>query len=173
MSQPTHRAFLSLGSNIEPEYHLISAAAMLADYGRVSRSSTVWETTPLGFTRQPPFLNAALLLRTDLDAKRLVEEVIPRIEQSLGRVRDPANPNGPRTIDIDLVLFNHEVVRIGTREIPDPDILTRVFLATTLNELDSAYVHPITRQRMCEIADSLIHNGWTGSMVRRDDVQLR
>lgn len=173
MSLPTHRAYLSLGSNIEPEYHLIAATAMLSDYGRVSRASTVWETTPLGYVRQPPFLNAAVLLRTELEAVRLVEEIIPRIEDSLGRVRDPANPNGPRTIDIDLVLYNQEVVQIGRREIPDPDILHRVFLATTLSELDSAYVHPVTQQRLAEIADQLIHNGWTGSMVRRDDVRLR
>ncbi len=173
MSFPTHRAYLSLGSNIDPEYHLVAAAAMLAEYGRLSRTSTVWETTPIGFANQPRFLNAAILLRTELPAARLIEEVIPCIERALGRVRNPANPNGPRTIDIDLALYDHEVVAIGSHQIPDPDILTRAFLATTLSELEPDYVHPVTQQKLTEIANALIQQNWTGSMVRRDDVQLR
>jgi 2-amino-4-hydroxy-6-hydroxymethyldihydropteridine diphosphokinase len=173
VSFPTHRAYLSLGSNVDPEYHLVAATAMLAEYGRLSRTSTVWETTPIGFADQPRFLNAAVLLRTELPAARLIEEVIPRIEHALGRVRNPDNPNGPRTIDIDLALYNHEIAVIGNHQIPDPDILTRAFLATTLSELDAEYVHPIARQKLADIANGLIQQNWSGSMVRRDDVQLR
>jgi 2-amino-4-hydroxy-6-hydroxymethyldihydropteridine diphosphokinase len=173
VSFPTHRAYLSLGSNIDPEYHLVSAVAMLAEYGRLSRTSAVWETEPIGQTRQAKFLNAAILLRTELPAARLIEEVIPRIEAALGRVRDPANPNGPRTIDIDLALYDHEVAEIGKRRIPDPDILTRAFLAATLSELDAEYIHPVTGKRMVDIANELIQQNWSGSMVRREDVILR
>jgi 2-amino-4-hydroxy-6-hydroxymethyldihydropteridine diphosphokinase len=173
VSFPTHRAYLSLGSNIDPEYHLSAAVAMLAEYGRLSRTSTVWETAPIGFTEQPRFLNAAVLLRTELTAIRIVEEAIPRIETALGRVRDSSNPNGPRTIDIDLCLYNHEVADIAGHSIPDPDILTRPFLAMSLSELDADFLHPVTQKTLAEIAKELIEQTWSGSMVRREDVQLR
>lgn len=173
MSFPTHRAYLSLGSNIDPEYHLSAAAAMLAEYGRLSRTSTVWETAPIGYANQPSFLNAAILLRTELPAVRIVDEVIPRIESILGRVRDSSNPNGPRTIDIDLSLYNHEIAVIGGHSIPDPDILKRPFLAMSLSELDADYLHPVTQKTLAEIAKDLIEQTWSGSMVRREDVQLR
>lgn len=173
MSLPTHRAYLSLGSNIDPEYHLVAAAAMLGQYGRTARTSTVWETAPIGYSRQAAFLNGAVLLRTELSAERLVNDVIPTIEQALGRVRNPSNPNGPRTIDIDLALYDQDIAVVGTRQVPDPDILTRAFLAATLSELDGGYVHPVTQQTLSQIADELIQQNWTGSMVRRDDVQLR
>ena len=123
-----NRAYLSLGSNIEPETHLPSAVRKLAAYGRVAAVSRVWETAPVGFSDQPNYLNAAVLLETTLSAREICLEAIPQIERDLHRIRNPENKNAPRTIDVDLVLFNREILtrsinflkRIATRERDSP-----------------------------------------------------
>jgi 2-amino-4-hydroxy-6-hydroxymethyldihydropteridine diphosphokinase len=165
-----NRAYLSLGSNIDPERHLPAAVRELGRFGRVARVSSVWETAPAGDPDQPDYLNAAVLLETDLSADELVREAIPVIEQTLGRVRDPHNRNAQRTIDIDLSLFNDETLSIGHRQIPDPDLLTRAFVAVPLAELDSGYVHPHTGRTLDDIAAGL--RSESGGMKLRADVQL-
>src|SRR5690606_23293557 len=102
MSGRVHRAYLSLGSNIRPELHLPAAVQLLAQHGRVSAVSHVWQSKPWGYSKQPDFLNAAVLLETALPGEWLIETLIPSIEQQLERRRDPQNKNGPRTIDLDL-----------------------------------------------------------------------
>ena len=152
-------AFLVLGSNNDAESMLPAAAAALAELGQIRATSQVWETEPVGFREQPNFLNAAVLLATDHSADALKSNLIPRIESALGRVRDPANKNGPRTIDIDLALFNREV--IAKHRIPDPDILTQAFVARPLAELCPDFVHPIANKTLADIAatlnDTVIH----------------
>jgi len=165
-----HRAFLALGSNIAPEENLPAAVRLLAAFGTVRKVSSVWETLPVGFTDQPNFLNAALLLETDLSARDLWLDAIRKIEQSLHRVRDRHNRNAPRTIDIDIALFNRNVLTIEHRRIPDPDLLERPFLAIPLAELDPDYVHPQTGQTLSGIAARFPID--TSTMRLRDDVPL-
>jgi len=100
-----NRAYLSLGSNIEPERYLPAAVQRLARFGQIRAVSHVWQTQPVGLVDQPDFLNAAVLLETPLSAAALRQQVVARIEQDLGRART-GNKNAPRTIDIDIVLFN-------------------------------------------------------------------
>jgi 2-amino-4-hydroxy-6-hydroxymethyldihydropteridine diphosphokinase len=164
-----HRAYLALGSNIAAETNLPAAVERLADYGRVKRVSTVWESRPVGDTDQPNFLNAAVLLETSLSAEELKRVAIAEIERCLQRVRDPQNKNAARTIDIDIALFNQDVLSLGENRIPDPDILTRPFLAVPLAELDPEYVHPTDGQTLHAIAEGFED----GSLIARADVQLR
>jgi len=149
------RAYLALGSNIAPETNLPAAVRELAACGRIVRASRVWETPPEGFPDQPHYLNAAVLLETTLSAADLHDVAIAAIEHKLGRVRDPRNRNAPRTIDIDLALFNRDVLQVGHRRIPDPDILTRAFVAVPLAELDRDYVHPEDGRTLAAIAAAL------------------
>jgi 2-amino-4-hydroxy-6-hydroxymethyldihydropteridine diphosphokinase len=165
----TNRAYLSLGSNIEPERHLPAAVVQLAQFGRVRAVSTVWQTAPIGFSDQPDFLNAAVLLETTQSAQALGEQIIPKIEESLGRVRTE-NKNAPRTIDIDIMLFNEDVLSLGQRHIPDPEVLERPFVAIPLAEIDPDYVHPETGQSMRRIAERFTASG--SVMRQRDDVVL-
>jgi len=144
-------AYLSLGSNIEPERNLLAAVAQLAQFGRIRAVSTVWQTAPIGFTDQADFLNAVVLLETPLSAQALREQVIVQIEQNLKRVRT-ANKNAPRTIDVDIMLFNHDVLSLGRRRIPDPEVLERPFVAIPLAEIAPDYVHPETGQTLRQIA---------------------
>jgi 2-amino-4-hydroxy-6-hydroxymethyldihydropteridine diphosphokinase len=126
----------------------------LVDYGAVVAVSQVWESAPVGFSEQANFLNAAVLLETELSAEALRLEAIVEIEQRLKRVRDASNINAPRTIDIDIALFNRDVITIGHRRIPDSDILTRAFLAVPLAELDGQYVHPEEDRSLAAIAET-------------------
>jgi 2-amino-4-hydroxy-6-hydroxymethyldihydropteridine diphosphokinase len=160
-------AYLALGSNLEPERHLPEAVWRLAQVGQIRAVSSVWETEPVGFADQPNFLNAALLLATPLGAQDLCTGIVPALEAALGRVRTQ-NKNGPRTIDIDLVLFNLAVLDLGHRHVPDPDIATRPFLAIPLAEIAPDYVHPETGETLRAIAAGLASTG----MLRRPDVRL-
>ena len=162
-----NKAYLSLGSNIEPERHLPEAVKRLAQYGQVRAASTVWETEPLGFADQPNFLNAVVLLETPLSAQALRAEALPALEAALGRVRTE-NKNAPRTIDIDLLLFNREVLQLGKRHIPNPEVQERPFVAIPLAEIAPDYIHPETGQTLRQMAEALPVKG----MVRRPDICL-
>jgi len=165
-----NRAYLTLGSNIAPAENLPAAVRHLATYGTIRGISRVWETVPVGFADQPDFLNAALLLETPLSAHDLRLCAIAEIEQTLHRVRDPHNRNAPRTIDIDIALFNRDVLTIEHRRIPDPDLLERSFLAIPLAELDPDYVHPQTGLTLARIAAGFETDA--GVMRLRDDILL-
>ncbi len=162
-------AYLSLGSNIEPERNLAAAVGWLGRWGCVQAVSTVWESAPFGFADQPNFLNAAVLLETGLSARALRQEAITSIEAALGRVRT-ANKNAPRTIDIDIMLFNHDVLQVGQRRIPSPEVLERPFVAIPLAEIAPDYVHPDTGQTLRQIAGRF--DPAAAGIRQRDDVTL-
>ena len=162
-------AYLSLGSNIEPERNLAVAVDWLGRWGCIRAVSTVWESAPLGFADQPNFLNAAALLETGLSAQALRQEAIASIETALGRVRT-ANKNAPRTIDIDIMLFNHDILQVGQRRIPSPEVLERPFVAIPLDEIAPDYVHPEIGQPLHQIAGRF--DPAAAGMRRRDDVTL-
>lgn len=162
-----HRAFLVLGSNIVPEVNLPAAVRMLGEHGRIAAVSHVWQSAPVGFVEQADFLNAALLLETSLSAEQLVRDVIPAIERHLGRKRDPRNKNAPRTIDVDLALYDADVRDVLTRTIPDPAILSHSFVACPLAELAPDYRHPVTGEPLRAIAARLAARP-PGLRCRRD-----
>jgi 2-amino-4-hydroxy-6-hydroxymethyldihydropteridine diphosphokinase len=168
---PCHdnRAYLSLGSNIAPERNLPAAVRRLAAFGKVLAVSSVWESRPVGLADQPDYLNAALLLETTLTALELRETAIAAIETELGRVRT-GNKNSPRTIDIDIMLFNRDILRVGRRRIPDPEVLERPFVAIPLAEIAPGYVHPETGETLATIAARF--DPETSGMSRRADVVL-
>jgi 2-amino-4-hydroxy-6-hydroxymethyldihydropteridine diphosphokinase len=162
-------AYLSLGSNIEPEQNLRAAVVRLAQYGDVKAVSTVWESLPVGFGDQPNFLNIAVLLETKLSARALRDEAIAAIEAALGRVRTQ-NKNAPRTIDIDIMLFNRDIIQMKRRHIPNSEVMERPFVAIPLAEISPDYVHPETGQTLRHTAQQF--DATSAGMYRRDDVVL-
>lgn len=146
-----NRAYLSLGSNIEPAANLRAAVAMLAAHTRLLAVSSVWETAPLGITNQPDFLNMAALVETKLSARQLKRDVLRRIETALHRDRS-GHRYGPRTIDIDLMLFNREIFNLDGHHIPNAEVLERAFVAIPLAEISPVYRHPETGQTLAAIA---------------------
>jgi dihydroneopterin aldolase/2-amino-4-hydroxy-6-hydroxymethyldihydropteridine diphosphokinase len=149
-----NRAFISLGSNIDPEHNLQGAVQRLANRTRLLAVSRVYQTKPVGKTDQPDFLNAAVLVETELTARELKSQVLGAIEAELGRVRTE-DKNAPRTIDLDISLFNDEILEVEGRHIPDPEVSQYLHIARPLADLASSYRHPEKGQTLLEIAQEL------------------
>jgi len=126
---------------------------MLARYTELQAVSSVWQTRPVGMRNQPDFLNAAAIIKTPLSARQLKRHVLRKIETALGRVRQ-ANKNGPRPIDIDIMLFNNQIFELEHRHIPDAELVSRPFVAIPLAQIAPDYVHPETGQTLQEIANT-------------------
>lgn len=161
----SRRYYLSLGSNIQPEKNLGAAVVMLASYSRIVAVSRVYETQPLGAgSPQGNYLNAALLVESELEPLTFLKEVIGEIETTLGRERT-GDKFAARTIDIDVMVIDPPVSHIEHRPIPSPELMERAFVAVPLAEIDPGYVHPQTGQTLAEIA--------AGFAVREDEMVLR
>ena len=108
--------------------------------------------------------------KTELDALELKRVTLRAIENKLDRRRDPNNKNAARTIDLDLSLFNQEILLLGNRVIPDPDILQRPFVALPLSELDPEYIHPTENCPLQEIANRFNLDEW--GMTEHAEINL-
>jgi dihydroneopterin aldolase/2-amino-4-hydroxy-6-hydroxymethyldihydropteridine diphosphokinase len=151
---PNNTVFVSLGSNIQPKQNLKRAVELLRMRTDVQAVSSAYRTPPQGFTEQPDFLNMAVRLATPLSPITFKKEILDWIERELGRVRDPHNKNAPRTIDLDISLWNHDVLEYGDKpwHIPDPDILRFAHVAIPLAELAPDYEVPGQRVTLAQIA---------------------
>lgn len=146
-------AFISLGSNIEPEKNLIFGTKRLGELGRLIAVSTVYQNPAVGPTPQPDFLNAAALIDTDHPAETLRLH-LRDIEADSGRVRT-GDKYAPRTLDLDLCLLGTQITECPELSLPDPDLLTRAHLAVPMAELAPSFLHPITGEALQIIADRL------------------
>jgi len=146
--------YISLGSNIDPEANLKRAIDLIKQHCTVLAVSQAYRTPPQGFTNQADFLNLAVKLSTDLDAITLKHSVMDLIERELKRVRDPNNKNAPRTIDLDISLWNTDVFDYGEKpwHIPDPDILRFAHVALPLAEIAPDYQHPTEKVTLSNLA---------------------
>ena len=147
--------YLSLGSNIgDREANLRSAIARLhhtPDF-EVKRISAVWETAPMYRTDQPEFLNCVLEAESTLFPMRLLLRAA-KIEQDMGRRR--AEKNGPRSIDIDIVIFGRFAMNTPQLQVPHPRMAERRFVLEPLAELAPDLRHPVTCQTVREMLAAL------------------
>lgn len=161
------QVLIALGSNIEPEANLQRAVQLLAARVRLIAVSPVYETRPVGKTDQPDFLNAVALIETEREATVLKREVLQEIEQELGRLRT-SDRNAPRTIDLDITVYGERVLELGSRHIPDPDLLEHPHVAVPAADVAPTYRHPETGQTLREIADDMPRD----DLRRRMDLSL-
>ena len=136
------RAYVGLGANLGPrEVTLLRAVDLLAaaDGVEVVAVSQLRETDPVGVVEQPPFLNGAIALDTSL-SPRAVLELLLEIEEELGRVR--GERWGPRTVDLDLLVYGDERVDEDGLHVPHPRLHERRFALEPLAELDPELVIP-------------------------------
>lgn len=110
MSAPAkhHRVLVGIGSNIDPEINLVRAVQKLEERTVLEKVSNVYQTPPVGGSGED-FLNAAALISTTLSANELKEKILNAIENELGRVRTE-DPNAPRTIDLDILIYDGVVL---------------------------------------------------------------
>jgi len=127
------RAAIGLGSNMgNRSRHINDAMAALARLGRLVRVSSLYETAPIGGPDQEPYLNAVAIIDTDLSARDLLQQCL-QIEQNAGRER--IERWGPRTLDLDLLLYGDEIINEEGLEVPHPRLTERRFVLDPLLEI--------------------------------------
>jgi 2-amino-4-hydroxy-6-hydroxymethyldihydropteridine diphosphokinase len=145
--------YLSLGSNLgDRQVQLQDALAKLAAVGRVVATSSFYETEPVEFTQQPWFLNCAIALETNKTPEQLMAATL-RIEEEMGRRR--VQKKGPRSIDIDILLFDDTIVDSKELTIPHPAMHQRRFVLEPLAEIAPELLHPVLKKTIGELLDSL------------------
>jgi 2-amino-4-hydroxy-6-hydroxymethyldihydropteridine diphosphokinase len=148
-----HMAYLSLGSNLgdRGKYLLQAREAARESFRRV-RESAVYETEPVDFLDQPWFLNQILEIETDLEPETLLEW-IRSLEQRLGRQRDIFK--GPRTLDVDILLYDERVVQGEDLVLPHPRLAARRHVLVPLCELAGNRRLPGDARTLREILESV------------------
>lgn len=155
-----HRAYLSLGSNIEPELNMVRAIQLLQNRGRVEQISNVWESESVG-AEGPNYLNACVLFVTPLKQDTLKEQVLLPIEAQLGR-RRTENRFAPRPIDIDIVVFDERSC--------DDKYWEQAFVVIPLAEIHPRFQNPVQNETLAETATRLRSGFWMEA--RRDVLSL-
>ncbi len=147
---PKHTVYLSLGSNLgDRAAHIEKALARLGEEGvRIVRRSSFYQTEPVEFQAQGWFLNIAVEAETELMPRQLLR-VIGNIEREMGRKRIVRA--GPRTIDIDILLFGTNIVNAAELGIPHPRMTERRFVLVPMAEVAPALRHPVLRLTMVEL----------------------
>jgi 2-amino-4-hydroxy-6-hydroxymethyldihydropteridine diphosphokinase len=147
--------YLSLGSNLgDREGNLRAAIERLRELGEVSAVSSFYETEPVEMTNQPWFLNCAVAMETERMPKQLLSAVLG-IERSLGRNRKKTQPKGPRTLDIDIILFGNSVIEMPGLHVPHPRMAARRFVLEPLAEIAAEVRHPVIKKTMRELREAL------------------
>jgi 2-amino-4-hydroxy-6-hydroxymethyldihydropteridine diphosphokinase len=145
--------FLSLGSNVgDREANLRDAQKRLGAVGRVTAASSFYETEPVEFTQQPWFLNCAVALETAQTPQQLMTSIL-NIEETMGRRR--VQKKGPRTIDIDILLFGDAVLDSPQVTIPHPAMHKRRFVLEPLAEIAPGVRHRVFDKTILELRDAL------------------
>lgn len=135
------RAFIAVGSNIEPAENIKKAVNLLSQQVQITGLSTVYKTIAIGRPEQPSYYNCVLKVVTQIPPKKLKFQVLRKIEAALGRRRS-SDKFAPRTIDLDLIVYDNIVAKIGGMVLPDSQITERPFLAFCLYELEPTLVLP-------------------------------
>ncbi|HLH37022.1 MAG TPA: 2-amino-4-hydroxy-6-hydroxymethyldihydropteridine diphosphokinase [Alloacidobacterium sp.] len=156
-------AYIGLGSNLAspagtPAETIEAAIRALGEIGEVTARSSIYETAPVGITKQPSFINAVVALRT-ADAPEILLEKLLAIERQFGRDRRSSPPKGPRTLDLDLLLMDDLVVNTPSLTLPHPALAERRFVLAPLAEIAPDLRPPILRASMRELLAALPDTG--------------
>ena len=156
------RVYLCLGSNLgDRRAYLARALEKMQAAGiRVHRISPLYHTQPVDYAAQPWFLNCVAEVETESMPRQLLHQ-LHRIERQLGRRRSV--PRGPRTIDIDILLYRNHVMRTSELTIPHPRLAERRFVLEPLRDLAAGLRHPVSHSTVAELLAAVADR----SQVRR------
>lgn len=155
-----HVAAVALGSNLssqwgDPAANLHEAVRRLYELGEVRGLSSFHTTTPIGYADQPDFMNAALLLETELEPLELMRALLG-IERAMGRDRSASvPPKGPRIIDLDLLMVDSVVLDTPELTVPHPALAERRFVLEPLTEIAPQMRHPVSGKTAAQMLGEL------------------
>lgn len=143
-------AYLLTGGNLgNREQNLATAKQEINQQcGSILAASALYETAAWGQTDQPPFLNQALKIYTEMEARQLIRRIL-KIEKQMGRIRN--EKYGPRIIDIDILLFNNEIHKYHFLNLPHPEMENRRFALLPLAEIAADIIHPVLKKTIPEL----------------------
>ena len=145
--------YLGLGGNIGDTKKIFGKALELIEQkglGRVVLKSSLYETEPKGGPKQKWYLNAAVVVESDLSPQKMMSGLL-EVETELGRKRNRSTPNAPRNIDLDILLADAIIVNAPELCIPHPRMIERNFVLEPLAEIAPEAVHPVSKKRVCDL----------------------
>jgi 2-amino-4-hydroxy-6-hydroxymethyldihydropteridine diphosphokinase len=143
---------LGLGSNIgNKEENINKALDLISEVCEIKRISPLYLTEPVGAIKQEWFLNCVVEVKTDYDPEKLLS-YFKSIEQKLGRTK--RIKNGPRSIDIDILFYEDQIVKTKNLIIPHPLIQERLFVLKPLMDLNPYFIHPVLKKTIEELYTS-------------------
>ncbi len=142
-----NKAYLLIGGNEGDRLNYLQQAR---DYiavfcGEIILQSAIYETAAWGNASQPNFLNQVLLIHTSLVPEVLMSNILI-IERKMGRIRH--EKYGSRTIDIDILFYNDEIIDLPELKIPHPEIQNRKFVLVPMNEIAGSFIHPVFKKNI-------------------------
>jgi 2-amino-4-hydroxy-6-hydroxymethyldihydropteridine diphosphokinase len=148
-------AYIALGANIggpagSPQATLAAAAERLSSCGRLVGRSSLYSTEPVGFSAQPRFVNAVVALETDFSPRALLNALLA-IEQEFGRDRSAGIANGPRTLDLDILLYDDIILDETDLQVPHPRLAERAFVLIPLAEIAPEAIVPHHNRTVAEL----------------------
>jgi len=149
-------SYIALGSNMgDREKNLKEALKQIAALPetKVIKSSNIYETEPVGEPKQRPFYNAVVKIETSLDPERLLQK-LQETEKAFGRVRK--EKWGPRTLDLDILLYEQQIIATDKLTIPHPLMAERAFVLEPLAEIDPEAYHPVLEKTAAELLQELM-----------------
>lgn len=144
-------AFLCVGGNIGDRLaNIQEAKRQLMGMGcHIEAESSIYQTKAWGIEEAPDYYNQILKIKTQLSAEVLMQSLLV-IERALGRVR-LNDRNASRTMDLDILFFNSDVISSEILEVPHPRLHMRNFVLVPLNEIASEFIHPVLNKTICEL----------------------
>lgn len=153
--------FLSLGSNLGNRWQNLSEARRLIDSGagRILMTSHVFEAEPWGISFQDNFLNQVLKINTELNPVEILKKT-KSVESVLGRNINDNKKYQPRQMDIDILFFNDEIIRLPELTIPHPALHERNFVLVPLCEIAAEFIHPVLKKTIYQLSKDCKDEKW-------------
>ena len=145
-------AYLSLGSNMGNRHqNLVDVLSHIENYaGHIKQKSSVYETAPWGNEKQPNYLNQVVAIETNLSPLSLLHELLA-VERLVGRNRNKDEKWGPRIMDIDILMYDNEVVSMDQIKVPHSKMHKRMFVLAPFAEIAPKLKHPILNKSILQL----------------------